>query len=225
MAHAPRFRRNGTAEAAYSRRLPPSTTAAVSSALSKILRILNPRFTNAALSLHFFTAPAMSPGGLHPSRRGPSTTLGWREWVQLPVLGVSSIKAKLDTGARTSAIHAFDLREFVQDGVETVRFEIHPVQRSSAASVQAEAVVVDRRAVRSSGGHAELRPVIMTTLRIGDAEWPIEVTLTRRDAMGFRMLLGRQALRGRAVVDPGRSYQAGGRSKRPSTSAASGEGA
>lgn len=141
--------------------------------------------------------------------RTPSLALGWREWIQLPDLGVRKIKAKLDTGARTSALHAFGIREFVRDGVEMVRFEIHPVQRSAAAAVQAEAVVVDHRTVKNSGGHQEVRPVIKTVVHIGDKAWPIELTLTRRDEMGFRMLLGRQALRGRAVVDPGRSFRAG----------------
>lgn len=151
----------------------------------------------------------MTPRGRGPTRSSPTASLGWREWVQLPELGVRRIKAKLDTGARTSALHAFGLREFVRDGVEMVRFEIHPVQRSAAAAVQAEATVVDRRAVRNSGGQQELRPVISTLVKVGDTEWPIELTLTRRDEMGFRMLLGRQALRGRALVDPGRSYRAG----------------
>ena len=151
----------------------------------------------------------MTPGGRGPKRSSPATALGWREWVQLPELGVRRVKAKLDTGARTSALHAFGIREFVRDGVDRVRFEVHPVQRSAAAAVIAEATVVDHRAVRNSGGQQELRPVISTLLKVGDAEWPIELTLTRRDEMGFRMLLGRQALRGRALVDSGRSYRAG----------------
>jgi hypothetical protein len=95
-----------------------------------------------------------------------------------------------------------------------VRFSVHPVQRSSVASVDVEAVVVDERTVRSSGGHEQLRPVIETALGIGDAVWPIELTLTRRDEMGFRMLLGRQALRGRILVDSGASYRAGGQPHR-----------
>lgn len=143
--------------------------------------------------------------------RGSSAvvSLGWREWVQLPDLGVRRIKAKLDTGARTSALHAFGIREFVRDGVDMVRFEIHPVQRSAASAVQVEAVVIEHRSVRNSGGVQEHRPVIRTAVKVGEMTWPIELTLTRRDEMGFRMLLGRQALRGRAVVDPGRSFRAG----------------
>ena len=142
-------------------------------------------------------------------RRTPLETLGWREWAGLPDLGVERIKAKLDTGARKSALHAFDLERFERDGVEMVRFEVHPRQRSSAGAVVAEGAVIDERWVRNSGGQRELRPVIQTTVAIGSRSWPIELTLTRRDEMGFRMLLGRQALRRRALVDPGRSYRAG----------------
>lgn len=145
-----------------------------------------------------------------PERR----ILGWREWVALPDLGVRDIKAKLDTGARTSSLHAFHLERYAHQGVAMVRFEVHPVQRSRTASVAVEAEVVDERMVRSSDGREETRPVIVTTLEMGGQTWPIELTLTRRDAMGFRMLLGRQALRRRAVVDPGRSYALGRRRAR-----------
>lgn len=137
------------------------------------------------------------------------TVLGWREWVSLPDFGVRTIKAKLDTGARTSSLHAFKLKRYTRDGVTMARFEVHPVQRSDAASVEVEAEVVDEREVRNSGGQIETRPVIVTTLQIGDARWEVEMTLTRRDEMGFRLLLGRQALRGRVLVDPQRSYQVG----------------
>jgi hypothetical protein len=118
---------------------------------------------------------------------------------------------KLDTGARTSSLHAFDLDIHERDGRKMARFEIHPDQRSADRAVQVEAEVVDERWIRNSGGQSELRPVIETTLGIGGHEWPIELTLTRRDEMGFRMLLGRQALKNRAVVDPGKSYRAGRR--------------
>lgn len=146
---------------------------------------------------------------MSPSRRAPPTLLGWREWVALPDLGVRRIKAKLDTGARTSSLHAFHLKRFTLDGKPMARFDIHPVQRSTDATVRVEAEIVDERLVRNSGGHEELRPVVVTTLELGGERWPIELTLTRRDDMGFRMLLGRQALRRRAAVDPGRSYLAG----------------
>jgi hypothetical protein len=147
--------------------------------------------------------------GRRRKRRPPERVLGWREWTGLPDFGVRAIKAKLDTGARTSALHAFGIRSFVRDGIDMVRFEIHPIQRSSAASVEAVVPMIDRRVVRNSGGGAEERPVIETTLQIGEELWPIELTLTRRDEMGFRMLLGREALRDRAVVDAGSSFRAG----------------
>lgn len=134
--------------------------------------------------------------------------LGWREWVELPDLGVRAIKAKLDTGARTSSLHAFKLRPFRRDGVDMVRFEVHPVQRSSASTVVAEAEVCGERTVRASNGQEETRLVVSTMLSVGGERWPIEITLTRRDEMGFRMLLGRQALAGRVVVDPASSFLA-----------------
>lgn len=151
----------------------------------------------------------MKPRKRRRPKPPPAKALGWREWAQLPDLNVRAIKAKLDTGARTSALHAFSIETFQRDGIEMVRFDIHPVQRSSAESVRAEAAVLEHRKIKNSGGHQEVRPVILTTLRIGDGEWPIELTLTARDEMGFRMLLGREALRGRAIVDPGSSFREG----------------
>jgi hypothetical protein len=142
---------------------------------------------------------------------GARLTLGWREWVALPDLGVPWIKVKLDTGARTSALHAFDLERFRRAGAERVRFVIHPFQRDTARTIVAEGELIDERVVRNSGGSEELRPVIATHLELLGRRWSIELTLTRRDVMGFRMLLGRQALRGRALVDPGRSFLAGRR--------------
>lgn len=139
----------------------------------------------------------------------PGVVLGWREWAKLPDFGVTAIKAKLDTGARTSALHAFGLKHFVRDGVPMVRFEVHPLQRSAISTVQVESEVLDERVVRNSGGNEELRPLIETTLQIGSQQWPIELTLTLRDEMGFRLLLGRQALKGRVVVDAGSSFRAG----------------
>lgn len=116
------------------------------------------------------------------------------------------IKAKIDTGARSSALHAFDLERFERDGQSMVRFSIHPFQRNDAVVTVAEALLMDERDVRSSSGHAESRPVISTPVQLGDRQWSIELTLTNRDVMGFRMLLGRQAVRDRYWVDPGRSY-------------------
>ena len=146
-------------------------------------------------------------------RSAPVEVLGWREWIGLPDFGVDAIKVKLDTGARTSALHAVRLRPFVRDGVDMVRFEVHPIQRSAAPSIPVEAEVIEHRVVRNSGGREEERPVIRTTIQVGQTRWPIELTLTSRAQMGFRMLLGRQALRKRFVVDPGSSYRSG---RRPS---------
>lgn len=134
--------------------------------------------------------------------------MGWREWVALPDLGVGRIKVKVDTGARSSSLHAFDLEHFDRDGEGWVRFKVHPVQRSSRETVEVEAAVIERRSVKSSSGHEALRPVIATDVELGGERWTIELTLTRRDAMGFRMLLGRQAVRGRCLVDPGGSFLA-----------------
>lgn len=133
-------------------------------------------------------------------------TLGWREWLRLPELGVPALKAKIDTGARSSTLHAFDVTEFARDGRRWVRFKVHPVQRSARHTVEAEAELHDERLIRDSGGKEQLRPVILTAVEVDGERWPIELTLTNRDAMGFRMLLGRQAIRGRFVVDAGRSY-------------------
>ncbi|MBT8397801.1 MAG: ATP-dependent zinc protease [Gemmatimonadetes bacterium] len=137
--------------------------------------------------------------------------IGWREWLRLPDLGVKSIKAKVDTGARTSSLHAFDLEEIERNGVVWVRFMIHPDQRTSHPSIPVELPLLARRRVRDSGGKTELRPVVETTAELLGQRWPIELTLTRRDSMGFRMLLGRQAIRRRFVVDPGGSFFGGKR--------------
>jgi hypothetical protein len=145
---------------------------------------------------------------------GGPRVIGWREWVGLPDLGVKQIKAKVDTGARTSSLHAFDLERFRRRKKDWVRFVIHPLQRDVKRSIVAEAVLLDERAVKSSSGHAEVRAVILTTLSLGPDTWEIELTLTNRDAMGFRMLLGRQAIKSTLLVDPGRSYLRGKRKKK-----------
>ncbi|HMM97157.1 RimK/LysX family protein [Phycicoccus sp.] len=137
------------------------------------------------------------------------TLAGWREWVSLPALGVPWVKAKLDTGARSSAVHAFDLEDLERDGRRWARFSIHPWQRSSADAVQCECPVLDVRGVRSSSGHAEERLVVAMDLVLMGREVAAEVTLARRDEMGFRMLVGREALRQGFAVDPGRSYLGG----------------
>lgn len=137
------------------------------------------------------------------------TLAGWREWVSLPQVGVPWIKAKLDTGARSSALHAFDLEEFEKEGSSWVRYSVHPWQRSDADAVSVESRVQDVRTVRSSSGHVEDRYVVLLDLSLAGRVITAEVTLSRRDEMGFRMLVGREALRQGFVVDPARSYLGG----------------
>ncbi|MDX1674404.1 MAG: RimK/LysX family protein [Longimicrobiales bacterium] len=140
---------------------------------------------------------------------GERPVIGWREWIELPELGIDAIKAKVDTGARSSSLHAYDIRRFKRGGRRRVRFKVHPIQRDFRTTVEADAPLIDLRKVTSSSGTASLRPVILTAVELHGQRWEIEVTLTRRDEMGFRMLLGRQAVRHRFVVDPGRSFIAG----------------
>ena len=153
----------------------------------------------------------MSESKDRPSQR--FGVIGWREWVTLPGFAAAPIKAKVDTGARTSALHAFDLKRFDRDGSEWVRFSTQPRQGEEAPTMPGEAKVLDWRFVTSSGGHRSFRPVIVVDVSLLGVVWPVELTLARRDTMGFRMLLGRQAVRHRFLVDPGRSYL-GGKPKR-----------
>lgn len=143
------------------------------------------------------------------TRRGDVPMIGWREWVALPGLHVDCIKAKIDTGARTSAIHAFNVVPFDNDGVPSLTFDIHPVQKDDQIAVGCTAPIKDQRLVRSSNGQEELRYIIEAEAALGDTRWMIELSLTDRDQMGFRLLLGRQALKRRFLVDPGRSYLIG----------------
>lgn len=136
-------------------------------------------------------------------------TVGWREWLRIPELGVEQIKVKIDTGARTSALHALNIQRFERDGVKMVRFRLHPLQRSKHEMLDVEAPVLDEREVRSSNGQVQMRIVIRVKMVLGGDSWPIDITLTNRDMMGFRMLLGREALRGRYLVDAGKSYLGG----------------
>lgn len=142
-----------------------------------------------------------------------ATVAGWREWVALPDIGVPWVKAKLDTGARSSAIHAFDLEESTQNGEPWVSFAVHPWQKSEDDVVRVELPVVDRRIVRSSSGHEEERLVVATCVRVVGLDLDAELTLANRDEMGFRMLIGREALGGKLLVDSSQSY-AGGRPRR-----------
>ena len=135
--------------------------------------------------------------------------IGWREWVSLPELGIEHIKAKVDTGARTSALHAFSVRAFTRQGNKMVRFKLHPYQRRDDIVIECIAPVLERRWVTDSGGHREQRYVIESILKLGDELWPIEMTLTNRESMKFKMLLGRTAMKGKVVVNPGRSYLIG----------------
>lgn len=135
--------------------------------------------------------------------------VGWREWLAIPALTLPVIKAKVDTGARTSALHAFYLEPCEVDGIERIRFGVHPLQRRKDIIVHCEADILDRRVVTDSGGHREMRYTIEVEIILGGETWPVEMTLTDRDTMQFRMLLGRTALRGRALVDPARSYRTG----------------
>jgi len=143
------------------------------------------------------------------SARTPRPLIGWREWIALPELGIIQVKVKVDTGARSSAIHASNMEFFTRKGARWVRFEVHPKQKDTLTTAHAAAPLLDQRTVRDSGGRSERRIVIRTQMRFLDQEWPIELTLTDRDTMGFRMLLGREAIRGRFVVDPARSYLGG----------------
>jgi hypothetical protein len=135
--------------------------------------------------------------------------VGWREWIALPELGIQAIKAKIDTGARTSALHTFAIEPFESGGILKVKFGVQPLQRRKDIEINCVADVVDRRRVTSSDGQSEKRYVIRTAIALGDFKWPIELSLTDRRSMRFRMLLGRAAISGIVLVDPAKSYLAG----------------
>ncbi len=141
----------------------------------------------------------------------PRTRVGWREWVGLPDLGINRIKAKIDTGARSSTLHALDVEPFDRDGAAWVRFKVHPRQKDDEFEVVCEAPLIDEREVKSSTGRVTRRPVVATDLEWMGECWEIELTLVRRDSMGFRCLVGRQAMRKRWIVDPAKSYVGGTR--------------
>jgi len=132
--------------------------------------------------------------------------VGWRETLSLPGLGIEEINAKIDTGARTSCLHAFKVESFTKDEALWVRFWIHPMQHNTDFETVCEAKVIDERIVRDSGGHEESRYVIESEIKLGGKSWPIEITLTNRENMAFRMLLGRTAMHNRIIVDPVESF-------------------
>jgi len=136
--------------------------------------------------------------------------LGWREWVALPDLGIPAIKAKIDTGAKTSALHAFRIESFRKNGRDFIRFWLHPLRKKQDIELVCEAPVLQKRTVRDSGGHTEERYIIETSVNIGARKWTIELSLTSREDMMFRMLLGRSAIiEGGFIIDPTISYITG----------------
>jgi hypothetical protein len=132
--------------------------------------------------------------------------VGWREWIGLPGLNIDNIKAKIDTGAKTCALHAFYVEPYEKGDETWVRFGIHPYQDDLDFSVECHAPLVDRRVVTDSGGHKEERYVIRTKIQMGEQVFETDMTLTDRETMKFRMLVGRNALNTRFVVDPVKSY-------------------
>lgn len=132
----------------------------------------------------------------------PSTLIGWQEWVALPAIDLPAVKAKVDTGALTSSLHAENIEFYHDKGAPYVKFEVHPIQRNKDIAVICHAPLVGKRAVKSSSGDAEKRPVIFTSIILGKQQWEIELNLTKRDYMGFRMLLGRNAMAGHIIIDP-----------------------
>lgn len=145
--------------------------------------------------------------------------IGWREWVSLPGLSPVPIKAKIDTGAKTSALHAFFIEPYDAGGVRMVKFLLHPYQRDIETVIECHAPVVDQRKVRDSGGHQELRYVVSSKFEIGGLDFEAELTLTDRDSMVFRMLLGRNALSRKFLVQCNASFLLGGNKKAPPSSA------
>lgn len=135
--------------------------------------------------------------------------IGSCEWCAFPELDIPAVKARVDSGAKTSCLHAFDIQPYEKNGVTWVRFEVHPLQKNQRISFAREAEVVDRRKVKSSSGEVENRYVIASMLKIGEFAWPVELTLTNRDSMGYRMLLGREAMRGKVIIDPDETYLLG----------------
>lgn len=135
--------------------------------------------------------------------------VGGEEWCSLLSLKIPAIKVRVDSGAKTSALHAEDITPFEKNGEQWVKFKINPIQKNSLYVIDCEAKVVDKRIVKSTSGSRESRYVILTELKLAEETWEIEVTLTNRDNMGFRMLLGREAMSGKLIVDPDEKYMHG----------------
>lgn len=136
--------------------------------------------------------------------------IGWREWVSFPDLGIQEIKAKIDTGARSSALHAYDIETYTtRNGKMRAKFCVHPIQKNSKLVIDCHANIIDQRIIKSSSGQQELRITVMSMIQMGDAQWPIELTLTNRDSMGFRLLIGRTAIKRLFLVDPQKSFLLG----------------
>ena len=135
--------------------------------------------------------------------------IGWREWLALPELGIPSIKAKIDTGARSSCLHTHHYEIFPKAGASWVRFQLHPLVGRNDLEFTCEAPVLEFRDVKDSGGHLESRPFIRTKAKLGDHQWDIDLSLSNREGMRFRMLLGREAVAGDFIIDPSVSYQQG----------------
>lgn len=143
------------------------------------------------------------------SRGKPPLHIGWCEWVALPSLGVDAIRAKIDTGAKISAIHVWRLRETVIDGVPHAEFYLHPLEGMTKPEIACSAPVAGRRVIKSSNGLGSRRLIIRTRLRMGKRSWPIDLSLADRDQMGFRLLIGRDALGERALIHPARAHMLG----------------
>ncbi|MGB2927143.1 MAG: RimK/LysX family protein [Limnothrix sp.] len=140
------------------------------------------------------------------SKTSPLTLIGWRECVALPDFGIPTIRAKIDTGAASSSVHATQIEYSTDGDRQLVQFQIHPHQHNIKDTVTITAPLLEHRPIKSSNGQRQTRPVIETHIQLGDQLWAIELNLTNRDLMGFRMLLGRQALRKRFLVDVNKSF-------------------
>ena len=147
------------------------------------------------------------------TNKKPKIIVGCEEWCAFPSLGVPAIKARVDSGAKTSSMHAFNIHKFRRDGQNWVSFKVHPIQHDRRTVTHCESLILDKRVVKSSSGVAENRYVIAASIQVGSEIWEIELTLANRDSMGYRMLLGREAMSGRMMVDPSLSFCHGDVSK------------